>query len=65
MPTKVVHVTKIDSEGASLEEAKRVSMQLKVEEDDIKVLTVGAKDFMEHLSIDLIKTLMPQEESPF
>lgn len=64
-PTKVVHVTKIDSEGGSLEESKRVAAQLKVKEDDVKVLTFGAKDFMEHLSIDQIKTLMPKEESPF
>ena len=64
-PTKVVHVTKIESEGGSLEEKRKISARLKVKEDDVEVLTSGAKDFMDHLSIDQIKTLMPKEESPF
>ena len=64
-PTKVVHVTKLESEGGSLEEIRKISARLKVKEDDVKVLTSGAKDFMDHLSIYQIKTLMPEKQSPF
>ena len=40
-------------------------MQLKVKEDDINVLTVGAKDFMEHLSIVQIKKPYTRGGEPF